>query len=364
MTVRRLVETDITQITELYWEHMRGRRGSAPAPLALAFRELYFANPWIDGESPSFVYENKSGKVVGFLGIIVRRMSIGGQPIRVSFGGNFVVHPEARTGLAAPRLLGAYVSGKHDLLLTDSANDITRRLLERSSFRTIPALNIHWSRVLQPSHCVVYALSRVAPAAIGAGLRLAMKPACIVADAVAVRLPASPFCRTVSHLRGEELDVETLLQCCGEFRKGYSMWAEYDHRSLGWLLGFIARRSSRGVLRKIALRDQERKIVGCYIYYARRGGVGEVVQICGQPKSTRDILDHLFQDAWQQGVIALQGVTDFRRMTDFSDKGCFFTCRGGWTLAKSANPEVLELLESGEGFITRLDGEWCLDPGQ
>jgi hypothetical protein len=50
-------------------------------------------------------------------------------------------------------------------------------------------------------------------------------------------------------------------------------------------------------------------------------------------------------------------------MADFSDKNCFFTCRGGWTLSKSRNPDLLELLNRGEGLLSRLDGEWCMDPG-
>jgi hypothetical protein len=50
-------------------------------------------------------------------------------------------------------------------------------------------------------------------------------------------------------------------------------------------------------------------------------------------------------------------------MADFSDKSCFFTCRGGWAVAHSRKPEILEVLERGDAFLSRLDGEWCLNPG-
>ena len=91
-----------------------------------------------------------------------------------------------------------------------------------------------------------------------------------------------------------------------------------------------------------------------------------MVQIGGYPRSTKDILDHLFYDAWDRGVIALHGLVDSRRMADFSDKGCFFTCRGGWTMVKVRNPklrDLMDIVERGDIFLTRLDGEWCLDPG-
>jgi len=125
----------------------------------------------------------------------------------------------------------------------------------------------------------------------------------------------------------------------------------------------MERARSRGNLRKIAVRDDSGKVVGWYIYYVNPGTVGEVVQIGGDPKFAMDVLDHLFCDAWEQEVAGLHGVVDSRRVPDFSDKGCFFTCRGGWTLARSDNSELLRLLDYGEALFSRLDGEWCLDPG-
>lgn len=157
------------------------------------------------------------------------------------------------------------------------------------------------------------------------------------------------------------MDVSTLLACLSEFRNGYSMWPEYNIDSLRWLLGFMERRAARGVLRKVVVRDDSQKIVGWYIYYVKPGAVGEVVQIGGE--RIKDVLEHLFYDAWERGAIALHGVVGMKQVPEFSDKGCFFTCRGGWTVTRSRKPEVLKVLERGDAFLTRLDGEWCLDPG-
>src|SRR5580658_7920974 len=149
MSVRPLVESDLTQVTDLYWRFMRQKDGSAPPELQAFLRELYFTSPWVDGAFPSFVYEGKGGRIVGFLGVIPRKMAMGGEPIRVAFGGNFVVHPDGRSYLAGPRLLGAYMHGDYDIWQTDSANDLSRKLLESLGFRTLPALNIHWGRPLR-----------------------------------------------------------------------------------------------------------------------------------------------------------------------------------------------------------------------
>jgi hypothetical protein len=148
-----------------------------------------------------------------------------------------------------------------------------------------------------------------------------------------------------------------------DFRKGYSLWPEYDLSSLRWLLGFMEGRPARGSLRRVLLRDDAKNIVGWYIYCVKPGAVGQVVQIGGDSKATKDILDHLFGDAFERGVVGLHGVVDSRRTADFSDKGCFFTCRRGWTVANSRKPEIMRSLERGDAFLSRLDGEWCLDPG-
>ena len=162
---------------------MRGGKGSAPPAVQSFFQELYFANPWIDSSIPSLVYEGKSDRIVGFLGVIVRKMTVCGEPIRVAFGGNFVVDPEVRSGLAGLRLLGTYMAGSQDLSQTDSANDVSRNLLERFGFRTIVPLSIHWARPLRPCHYAVDAMSGLTGPVLSASLKFAAKPFCSIADA-------------------------------------------------------------------------------------------------------------------------------------------------------------------------------------
>lgn len=363
MAVRPFVEQDIPQVANLYWAYMLRRKGPAPPDVQASLRELYFTNPWIDSAPANLVYEEKGNRIVGFLGVIRRKMSLCGKPIRVAFGGNFVVDPEARSSLAGLRLLGKYMAGDQELSMTDSANDMSRALLERLGFRTLVFPSIHWVRPLRPARFSVYAASRVVAPGLATTLRLLTSPLCALTDALAVRLSASPFRRSEPSLDAADLDAGTLLRCLTEFRKDYSLWADYDSQSLEWLLHFIQNRSFRGTLRKFVLRNDRQQIVGWYIYYAKPGAVSEVVQIGASPRLLKQVLDHLFYDAWSQGVIALHGVTQNRMMADLSDKNCVFTCHGGWTVAHSRKGELLDLLDHGRAFLSRLDGEWCLAPG-
>jgi len=362
MPVREFIKSDVPQVVTLFWKFVLPRSGDIPNALYTAFTDLYFCNPMVDARGPSFVYEDVSGDIVGFLGVTNRRMCLRGEPIRVGYAGNFVIHPNARSGLAAPGLLGAFVAGNHDLLLTDSANDITCHLLHRLAFKTIPALNIHWIRPLSVGQCAVYAASRGMSPALASSIRIATKPFSLIVDRLTRKLlNPGPVSRT--RLHPEELSPGTLLQCLSESQKAYSLWPDYNAQSLQWVLQFMRRNQKRGTLRCIALRDESLRIVGWYLYHTRPGAVGEVVQVGGQPDVFQTVLEHLFQDAREQEVIALQGVADYRRLGDFSDKGCYFTCRGGWAVAHSRRSELLEILKRGDALLTRLDGEWCLSPG-
>jgi|SRR5579872_511731 len=361
MPLRPLAEADISQVADLYWKYLRLRKGPAPPGVRAVLRELCFESPFVDNVVHPIVFEAEDGRIGGFSGGMVRKMSVCGQTIRATFGGSLVFHPDFRSGRIAPRLVETFFAQDSDLKIVDSANNAGRKILLKNGFRVVPALNIHWIRPLRPTQYALYGASRFGGSFLSAALSLS-KPLCRLADSIAAHGGFGLSDRPESGLRAVELDAATLLQCLHEFRNGYSLWCEYDLSTLQWLLAFMQRRAARGVLRKILLRDDDGKIVGWYIYYVRPGSIGEVVQLSGRPNSTKAILDHLFQDAMQQGVIGLHGLVEMRRMADFSDKHCFFTCRGGWTMARSSYPELMDYLDR-DAFFTRLDGEWCLDPG-
>lgn len=297
---------------------------------------------------------------MGFLGIVSRTMSMRGRPIKAAFGGNFVVHPEARSSPAGVHLLMSYMAGDQDLSITDSASPGSRLLLERLGFSPLSHLSINWMRPLRPSHCAVDAMSLATGRLLAQGVKWAAKPFCMVADGIAARLPHGPFRITEPSLQSIEPDVETLFQCLDGHRNGYSLWPQYDESSLQWLLSFMERMHPHSSLRKIILRDSLNKVLGWYLYYLKPGGIGQVVQIGGDRKFTGDVLDHLFHDAWKNGATGLQGVISSDWLSDFGTKNCIFTCRRDWTLAWTKNSEVMKLLNSGRALMSRLDGEWCL----
>jgi hypothetical protein len=114
-----------------------------------------------------------------------------------------------------------------------------------------------------------------------------------------------------------------------------------------------------GNLRKVALRDATKEIIGWFIYYVKRGGIAEVVQVGATKVHMKTVFDHLLCDAWNHGAIGLHGRLEIRHAQDLSESRCFF-----WStiplLFRARNPELARLVQHGDAFLSRLDGEWCL----
>src|SRR5581483_7581848 len=92
----------------------------------------------------SLVFEENSGEITGFLGVVPRPMSFNGRPVRAAISSQFIVAPARRSTLAAVKLLQAFVSGPQDLSIADEANDASRKLLGSLGGSTALLYSLYW----------------------------------------------------------------------------------------------------------------------------------------------------------------------------------------------------------------------------
>ncbi len=357
--VRPFAEDDVPRVADLLWKVLHERRGSAPETLVSYVQDLFLRNPWLEDGPGSHVYEDAQGKLVGFFGGVPRRMSLLGQPIRLRFGSNFVVDPESRASWVAMPLLKSLVAGPQDISITDSANELSRKLLRSMGFQVVPVYSVKWARPLRPSYAL-FAMSRLKKSPrveLGRSLSTSLSRA---ADALTARIPFSPFrVQPPPAVDAQELDVDTLLGCLERLPRN-KIVPDYDRGSLDWLLKFVAEKNTYGDLRKVVLRDRDQSPLGWYVFGVNPGGVGQVLQLGVEKGSMETVLDHLFHDAWTRGLIALHGRLEPQYMQELTDRSCFFFRGGTWTLARSAKPELLAQIQAGNAFFSRLEGEDCL----
>lgn len=361
--VRPFSEADAPPVADLVWKVLHERQGPAPPSLRRYFSELFLHNPWRDDGIVSHVYEDAQGRIAGFFGAVPRRMSFQGKTIRLAFGSNFVMEPGSRASMAAIQLIRAFLKGTQDISITDLANENSKRLLRSLGFTVVPIYSLLWARPLRPSLYALDGVTRLKKSGLAVNIGTILKPFGRVVDALATNVSLSPLHQARPETTAEELSSETLLELLATIPAKHWMRPEYDKHSVDWVFDFVGRRRAFGDLRRMVVRDHERKPIGWYIYYASPGGIGETLQIGAETASVGKVLDHLFYEAWQNGLNGLHGRLEPQFMQELTMKSCFFLRNGSWTLAHSSRLDLLNVLQSGTAFFSRLDGEWALRPG-
>src|SRR5262249_8440498 len=180
--VRPFTKKDIPQVIELFQKVFFNNGQKAPSlpKLEAYFEEMFFHNPWTRGGTTewtgegteesaeesteekitSLVYEASDSAIIGFIGIIPRRMLLHGRPIRAATSMHFMVEPGSRSTLAGVQLLKTFFSGPQDLSLTDSGGAVGRKIWEGLGGATALAYSINWMRLLRPSRYVLRLLAR------------------------------------------------------------------------------------------------------------------------------------------------------------------------------------------------------------
>src|SRR5262249_5263172 len=267
-----------------------GQNAPSSSKLDAYFEEMFFHTPWTERgtergtekgteegdeeEIPSLVYETGDGAIIGFIGIIPRRMLLHGRPIRAATSMHFMVEPGSRSTLAGVQLLKTFFSVPQDLSLTDSAGAVGRKIWEGLGGSTALAYSINWTRLLRPSRYVLRLLERK-NRLLRVFARL-LRPLCPIVDAMASRALPHRFGKATASLKEADLDKETLMAGIAQFTSGYALRPDYDPDSLFWLLAKADRLAAPGALRKLALRNAGGELVGWCLYELRADGLGEV----------------------------------------------------------------------------------------
>ncbi|MBI4169881.1 MAG: GNAT family N-acetyltransferase [Acidobacteria bacterium] len=355
--VRPLVERDLPDIVPLYERIFtgRGRRASGSAQEHL--QQILCRSPWRDDALPSLVCEDGAGRIVGCLGVMPRRMQIGGRSVRAAISHSFMVEPGSRASLAALALARAFLAGGQDLSIAEGGSP-SRRILESLGGSTSLLYSLRWTRPLRPLRYVLsYLRRRGLPAAVSA----ALAPVCAAADLVAPRIVGASVRVPRSRLTGQSLTAADLLACLSGIAADRALRPRYDGEFLAWFLDLLAARKGRGRFEKVAVRGAPGDIVGWYLFYLNPGGISEVVQIGAVPGFMGEVIDHLFEHAFRGGTEAVSGQMDPAAFQALAARGCVFHHDGvSWFLVHSRDPEVLAAIHRGDAFLTRFEGEWCI----
>jgi hypothetical protein len=356
-SLRPFVESDIPQVADLHRRVFVAEDAALDGRLdeyRRYFSEVFLNTALHDDLPASLVYE-RDGHVRGFLGVMLRRMLFNGKPVSMAVCSQFAVDPAER-GQVGLRMLKQCFHGPQDLTITDEAGDDTRRIWEWCGGDSLHPHSIRWMRPLRPAQL---GLSKLAErtSSIMAG---AAAPEARIADAILSRLLPPSFRLTPPRGSRAELDRPTFLACLPEIAGGRSLFPAYDERSAAWAFARASRQSPGGRLRRLVVRNENADVSGWFVYSLGRDRIADVLQLAARPDSAHHVLDHLFDDAMQQGAVAAAGRLEPALVPALSEKRSLFYHGHHWTLLHSRNSELRAAIHRGDAFLSRLEGEWCL----
>ena len=94
--IRAFRREDIPRVLELFRAAFLEAGKSVPANLETYFDRVFFESPWYDAELPSYIHLDRSGTIIGFVGVQPRPMVWRGRRVRAGPVVRGEGDPEAR----------------------------------------------------------------------------------------------------------------------------------------------------------------------------------------------------------------------------------------------------------------------------
>jgi hypothetical protein len=350
--IRPLRKGDLPQVAELYELVMRSGSRTPPRRLADYFQRL-LDHPWADPEIPSLVYEDKTGRIVGFIGSHVRHLRFDGQRLRMGLTGQLMSDPDpdVRNRAVGAMLLRRYLAGPQDLTITSGTGE-TARIWKALGGQVIGLRSISWIRIFDLPSTASYLLKRLGMAA----WRPVTYPLLSAAQLVTNRLPGASLRVPEPATRAEDLSPRALIEYLPSVSDHLRMRPDYDETFLAWLFQEMAEVRSRGKLVKRLVCAPGGRVLGWYVTYLQPGGVSHVMQIGAKDRDVEAVIDHLFHDAQRSRAAFLTGQLEPQLFEPLTRRRCLLHPVVNF-LVQSRNPGLLDAVLAGQAMISRMEGE-------
>jgi hypothetical protein len=353
--IRALTDSDLPRLNEL---HSRGedmsprQRQRGDLVYRQLFPQLYERHPWQDDRYASLVAEDRNGLLTGVLGVMNRPFVLNGRQVTAAISAELFVDRSSRASLAGIQLLKKFLAGPQDFSLADVANNATRKIWTRLGGRMLPTYGLSWMAVLSPCR---FGLT------LGAGrsplVRMAI-PFARMADSIARKYMEMQSDTSLARLQSEPLTSVSFARLLPELLDHHSLRPVVDETAAAWLwnrLNFVAR--GAGPSRQTLVLSRNGEPLGWYIYQWKPGRVARVTQLVARPDAQNEVFGHLLHTLKQSNIPGAVGRLQPEFLQVLSDSGCLFRRRSRRVLIHSRNPELLDAFQSGDAFLSLLDGE-------
>src|ERR1043166_5477244 len=152
-----------------------------------------------------------------------------------------------------------------------------------------------------------------------------------------------------------EASDEDLIRLIPELASAYEVRPAWDAATLRWMLAHAADKNRHGPMVRRLGRGRDGRLLGCSIYYGRRGGVAWVLQLLARADAIGGVLDNLLADAFARGCVGVRGRSQARLLDALQRRHCLFFHRSA-TVVHSHDAELVAAVPTGEALVTGLAG--------
>ena len=354
--IRAFAEEHVPEVSALFLRELRGRSDPPPPPLQEYFREIFFANPWISPDIPSWVYWDR-GKLCGFLGVLPRTMEFQGRRIRVAVTSQFAVDRKWHRGMAAVELMRRYLAGPQDLSFCDGVTGAVDKIWVACGATRSYLYSFNWLRALRPLGTARIFGSR-ATGALGGASKMASALATPI-DTALSRIPHAAFRPPRSESVSTPLSVADLFSAMHETGWREPLCPRYDLASFEWLMHQVAANRPAGELSMASVSTAAGDLCGYYILQTRRGHQATLLQM---GLRRHDYFDRVFtavlRDAWERKAVAVKGQAMPASLVNLTHHYCLFRQAQTNVLFHSREAAIGNAILRGDAAISRLDGEF------
>ncbi len=348
-----LAFSDIGQVAEMSQKYFPTSKEVSIPYLKETLEELYFKSTDRPPSITPLVSKTEAGVVNGFLGVTANLFLYNGTEITVANCHHLMATEEARSRLIPMRMLQRLLDGPQDISFADGSVESTRHLWKRLGGSPSIVDSLYYKVPLRPVSFVVRPFLGSLNNFLGSITKGLARGADVIGGAIRVPL----FHRSATDHRLVPLTAALLVELFNKVKKRYTIFPRYEQSKLERLFRLLSKEKRYGKLHKFAVMDKKENLIGWFIYYAPKGGVCEVIQAVCMSGEETELFNTLSWHAYEQGGIELSGrlMTNHLR-SPFTNKSVCLPARK-WTLIHSSNSELKLEIQSGNAFLTRLEGD-------
>lgn len=333
-------------------------RVKAPVSLERVLHEVLFEHPEPDPELTPLVLTGDDGAMAGFVGVLPLSMSYRGRKVRAAVATSLCIDDPKRDKLAGVQLERAFLSGPQDISIGEPISLHAQGLWEKLGGICVSSESMEWLRVFKPCALPLAKKGNSLPLRAAKGIAKLL-------DMAAAKVTRGYFAPTPSP-RGVSRDAdaseEELFAAIAELKNFYALHPIWPEKVMRWMLAHADMNSARGPVHRRVVYGARNKLLGCYLYHGKPGGLAWTLQILARPGSIDAVIESMFANAWTMGAVAITGRTQLRLLTPLMQRQCIFIRRHS-AIVHSRDAELIEAVKTGEAITSGFASEAWLRLG-